>query len=170
MQPEQAVFVLQLTLPSLKNESRVTQSVMDAIPVDKGDFRPDDVAKSAFDLAWHIAASENMFLSGIIGGEFTYNFVRPDSVRNSHDVAAWYADQSAKNIQRLSELTGEQLAKVMDFRGMFKLPAVTFLQFALSHGIHHRGQLSMYLRPMGAKVPAIYGESYDTAQAKKAAV
>jgi len=31
----------------------------------------------------------------------------------------------------------------------------------LNHSIHHRGQLSMYLRPMGAKVPSIYGESYD---------
>jgi uncharacterized damage-inducible protein DinB len=39
----------------------------------------------------------------------------------------------------------------------------------LNHTIHHRGQLSTYLRPMGSKVPAIYGESYDSAQAKKAA-
>jgi len=52
---------------------------------------------------------------------------------------------------------------------MLQLPAVMFLQFGLSHTIHHRGQLSTYLRPMGAKIPAIYGESYDSAQAKKAA-
>ena len=32
---------------------------------------------------------------------------------------------------------------------------------------HYRGQLSMYLRPMGAKVPSMYGESYDSAQARK---
>jgi uncharacterized damage-inducible protein DinB len=38
----------------------------------------------------------------------------------------------------------------------------------LNHSIHHRGQLSMYLRPMGAKVPSIYGESYDSAQARQA--
>ena len=35
------------------------------------------------------------------------------------------------------------------------------VQLALNHSIHHRGQLSMLLRPMGAKVPSIYGESYD---------
>jgi uncharacterized damage-inducible protein DinB len=58
---------------------------------------------------------------------------------------------------------------MVDFRGLFQRPAVSFLQLALSHSIHHRGQLSTYLRPMGSKVPAIYGESYDTAQAKKAA-
>jgi uncharacterized damage-inducible protein DinB len=49
------------------------------------------------------------------------------------------------------------------------MPAVMYLNFLLHHSIHHRGQLSMYLRPMGAKVPAIYGESYDSAEARKAA-
>jgi uncharacterized damage-inducible protein DinB len=44
-----------------------------------------------------------------------------------------------------------------------------YLHTANIHSIHHRGQLSMYLRPMGAKVPAIYGESYDSAQARLAA-
>jgi uncharacterized damage-inducible protein DinB len=45
--------------------------------------------------------------------------------------------------------------------GMFNLPAVMYLQFMLNHSIHHRGQLSSYLRPMGAKVPSIYGGSFD---------
>jgi uncharacterized damage-inducible protein DinB len=38
----------------------------------------------------------------------------------------------------------------------------------MHHTIHHRGQLSTYLRAMGSKVPAIYGESHDSAEAKKA--
>jgi uncharacterized damage-inducible protein DinB len=49
------------------------------------------------------------------------------------------------------------------------LPAVMYLGFILHHSVHHRGQLSMYLRPMGARVPAMYGESYDSAEARKAA-
>jgi len=48
------------------------------------------------------------------------------------------------------------------------LPAVGFIQLALNHTIHHRGQLSVYLRPMGGKVPSIYGESYDATQARLA--
>jgi uncharacterized damage-inducible protein DinB len=44
-----------------------------------------------------------------------------------------------------------------------------YLNFVLHHSIHHRGQLSVYLRPAGGKVPAIYGESYDSAEARKAA-
>jgi uncharacterized damage-inducible protein DinB len=46
---------------------------------------------------------------------------------------------------------------------------VAYFEFSLRHSIHHRGQLSAYLRAMGGKVPAIYGESYDSAEAKKAA-
>ena len=42
-----------------------------------------------------------------------------------------------------------------------KMPAVNYLLFALVHMVHHRGQLSAYLRPMGGKVPSIYGGSYD---------
>ena len=69
----------------------------------------------------------------------------------------------------LAALPAEALVKVIDFRGVFKLPAVNFLEFGMRHSIHHRGQLSMYLRPMGAKVPSIYGESYDSARAKAGA-
>ena len=66
--------------------------------------------------------------------------------------------------------TALPLAETIDFRGMMQLPAVMFMDMMMHHSVHHRGQLSMYLRPMGAKVPSIYGESYDAAQARKAAV
>jgi uncharacterized damage-inducible protein DinB len=61
------------------------------------------------------------------------------------------------------------LVKTVDFRGRMQLPAVMCLSMMLHHSVHHRGQLSAYLRPMGGKVPAIYGESYDSAQARIAA-
>jgi len=51
---------------------------------------------------------------------------------------------------------------------MMQLPAVSFVTFNINHVLHHRGQLSVYLRPMGGKVPAIYGESYDSKMAKAA--
>jgi uncharacterized damage-inducible protein DinB len=65
-------------------------------------------------------------------------------------------------------LSGEQAAKIVDFRGMMQLPAVAFITFNMHHIVHHRGQLSVYLRPMGGKVPPIYGESYDSKTAKAA--
>jgi uncharacterized damage-inducible protein DinB len=171
LQPEHAMFLLQMTLPGLKNEHRTTKSVIAAIPLEKGDYRPDPCSKTALELAWHIAAAEHRFLAGVaVGGfDFTPNN-RPDSVRNSTDLANWYAESFAKDFERLTTLSGERLVKMIDFRGLFQLPAVAYLEVGLRHSIHHRGQLSTYLRPMGGKVPAIYGESYDSAEAKKAQV
>jgi len=170
LQPDQATFLLQMTLPSLKNEHRVTRKIVEAIPAEQSGYRPDAVSKSALDLAWHIASTENFFLDGVAAGEFNYKGgSRPDSIRNPADVAAWYAEAFQTNFDRLTQLSGDQLVKIVDFRGMFQYPAVMYLQFAINHSIHHRGQLSVYLRPMGAKVPSIYGESYDDAQDRKAA-
>jgi len=171
LQPEQATLILNMmALPALKNEQATTRRVIEAIPLNNGDWRPEPVAKSALELAWHIVAAEHRFLSGIAAGalDFTPNH-RPEHVKNSADIAKLYGEWFEKDFAAVSKLSGEQLAKPIDFRGMFLLPAVMYYGFSNSHSIHHRGQLSTYLRPMGGKVPAIYGESYDSAEAKKAA-
>jgi uncharacterized damage-inducible protein DinB len=170
MQPDQAEFLLRgVYLPGLKNEQRITKSVIQAIPLDQGGYRPDAVSKSALELAWHIAATEMRFMEAVAAGEFDLSpRPRPDSIKNSKDLAAWYTENFEPHVEKLAKLSCEQLLKIVDFRGMFQLPAVTYLGFLLHHSIHHRGQLSTYLRPMGGKVPAIYGESYDSAEARKA--
>ncbi|HEY4051938.1 MAG TPA: DinB family protein [Acidobacteriaceae bacterium] len=61
----------------------------------------------------------------------------------------------------LDALSGEDLTAPVDFIGLRNDPAVAYLKIAIRHTVHHRGQLSAYLRPMGAKVPAIYIESAD---------
>jgi uncharacterized damage-inducible protein DinB len=170
IQPEQATFLLEVLLTAMKNEHGTTRRVIEAIPADQAEYRPDPNAKSAMELAWHIAVVENRFLDAVASGEFNFaSTPRPDEIVTPADVAGWYADNFAENCRRLGEMSGEQLAKVIDFRGMLKMSAVMFLRLGMSHSVHHRGQLSVYLRPMGGKVPAIYGESYDSAQAKKAA-
>ena len=167
--PDQAKFVLSMALPTLKNEHQTTRRVIEAIPLDKGDYRPDAVSKTALELAWHIAASEQRFFGGIPVGAFDFSPIpRPESITNSAGIAASFEESFAANLRKLEGLSGEQLARSMDFRGMFQLPAVGFIQLALNHTIHHRGQLSVYLRPMGGKVPSIYGESYDATQARLA--
>ena len=158
-----------MALPTLKTEHQTTKRVIEAIPLDKGDYRPDAISKTALELAWHIAASEKRFFGGIPGGVFDFSPIpRPESVANSAAIAAWFDETFAANLRKLEAASGEQLAKMMDFRGMFQSPAVSFIQLAMNHTIHHRGQLSMYLRPMGARVPSIYGESYDSTQARQA--
>jgi uncharacterized damage-inducible protein DinB len=171
IQPEQASFLLNsMFLPGLKNEYRITKNVIEAIPLDKGDYRPDGVSKTALELAWHIVATEMRFLDAVPAGEFDLSpRPRPDSVNTSREVSSWYTENFEQRYEKLTKVSNDQLTKIVDFRGVFQLPAVMYLDFVRHHSIHHRGQLSMYLRPMGAKVPSIYGESYDAAQARKAA-
>ena len=167
--PEQAKLLLGIALPTLKTEHATTKKVIEAIPLDKGDYRPDAISKTALELAWHIVAAEKRFLRGICTGAFDFSPIpRPDSVRDSAAIATWSDATFVENLPAIEQLSGEQLARMVDFRGVLQLPAVRFIQVCLNHTIHHRGQLSMYLRPMGSKVPSIYGESYDAAQARLA--
>jgi uncharacterized damage-inducible protein DinB len=170
IRPEQATFLLNVTLPALKNEHQTTKRVIEAVPLEKGDYRPDPKSMSALELAWHIVSAEIMFLNATVTGEFDFSGdTRPESVRNSREVARWYAENFDRALERVRSLSPEQLAKIVDFGGFMQLPAVMYLELGLNHSIHHRGQLSVYLRPMGAKVPSIYGESYDDRQARQAA-
>jgi uncharacterized damage-inducible protein DinB len=167
-QSDQALFLRDFLLGSLRREHTITRGVIDAIPIDKGAHRPDAIVKSADDLAWHIVGAEHRFMEAVVNGAFDFsNSGRPEELRTSADISRWYADTFARDASRVAALPAEALTRVVDFRGIFQVPAVTYLQTAQVHSIHHRGQLSMYLRPMGAKVPAIYGESFDSAQAKK---
>jgi uncharacterized damage-inducible protein DinB len=169
--PDQAGFLLQtVCLPALQSEHVITKSVIEAIPLDKSGFHPDGISRSALDLAWHITATEMRFMDAVLAGEFDLRpQPRPDAIRNSRDLSAWYADNFKERIEKLAKMPDEQLLKIVDFRGMFQMPAVMYLNILMHHSVHHRGQLSMYLRPMGAKVPSIYGESHDSAEARKAA-
>src|ERR1700726_948958 len=170
LQPEQAMLALHMALPAIQREHQTTRSVIEAIPLNNGDYRPEPVAKSALELAWHIVAAEHRFYSGVAAGEFDFTpRHRPEEVKNSADIGKYYGESFAKDLEELKKASGEKLAKMIDFRAMFQLPAVAFLDLGLRHSIHHRGQLSVYLRPAGGKVPAIYGESYDSAEAKKMA-
>jgi uncharacterized damage-inducible protein DinB len=170
MTAENAMFLLQgVYLPVLKNESQVTKKVIEAVPADRADHRPDPVSKTAMELVRHIAAADIRFLDTVITGRFETGAILPAELKTPAEVGAWYEKAYEEKLGALSKLTGEQLTKMVDFRGMFQRPAVMFLMLGLNHTIHHRGQLSSYLRCMGAKVPSIYGESYDAEQARKAA-
>src|SRR5262245_53790392 len=168
---DQAYALVQnVLLGIIKNESRSTKSVLAAVPNANLDYRPDPCAKSADELLRHIAIADNFFLAAVITGVFNPKSVSiPEELHSPAEIADWYERVYAKNFAAVSALSGEALIKSVDFRGIFERPAYFFLQLGLVHTIHHRGQLSTYLRPMGSKVPAIYGESYDSAAAKKAA-
>ena len=166
---EQALAVVrELLVPAYVNEHPLTKGVIASIPEGKADYKPDAISRSALDLAWHIVAAECRFLNAISAGAFDFSGgTKPDSIRKPGEVVTWYSSAFQTAIERVRTLSGEQLLKPIDFRGIFSFPAYAFLQSGISHTIHHRGQLSTYLRPMGGRVPAIYGESYDTRQARE---
>ena len=161
--PDVAKGALHMALNNIQKEHRTTRSVIEAIPPGGGDYKPEPAARTALEIAWHIVASEHRFYSSVVKGSFdvTPN-PKPDSLKTGADIAKYYDESLLKVHTTLSDLSGEHLAKEMDFRGMFQMPTVAFLDFGLRHSIHHRGQLSVYLRPAGGRVPAIYGESYDS--------
>ncbi len=161
MQPDQAYAALQFLLPTIEREHATTAKVLAAVPADRVDYRPDPKSMSGGDLAWHIASAEQYFMTGVIDGEFPTTMDRPESVDTPQAIVAWYKEQFAANLARLKQLTGDELVRIVSFHGKFPLPAIGFVQLMMNHSIHHRGQLSAYLRPMGAKVPSIYGASAD---------
>lgn len=171
MQAEQAEFLLKsVFLPSLEREHGTTKNVLATVPAEKGDYKPDPNSMSAFELAWHIASAEMAFLTTVVEGEFpTTRNPRPESIKTVPDVVQWYEENFHSKYDAVTKVPGEHLTKIVNFRGVMQMPAVMFLNFLLVHSIHHRGQMTVYLRPMGAKVPNIYGESYDGRQAREAA-
>lgn len=161
MRPDQAQFLLQYLLPQLQSEQRITKKILFSVPHNQGDYKPHAPCMSALELACHIAATEIWFLDAVIHGRFGDMASMPEEVRTGHDAGQWYEENFARRIPRLEALSGEELTKPVDFIGLRKDPAVAYLNIAIRHSVHHRGQLSAYLRPMGAKVPAIYVESGD---------
>jgi uncharacterized damage-inducible protein DinB len=162
MTPEQATFLLnEIYLPQLRNEQKLTRRVIESVPADQCAYKPDPKAKSAFELASHIAGSEMLFLHLAATGQFDRSTAAvPESVKTPEALCAWYDENYAKAVDKLTACSAEDLAKPATF-AIFTMPAVAFAGFMLSHSIHHRGQLSTYLRPMGSKIPRIYGGSAD---------
>jgi hypothetical protein len=104
MTPDQAVFLLQnVYMGPLKNESRTTKKILEAVPAAKADYRPDPISKSAIELVRHIAASDNRFVEAVINSVFdTSPAMIPDNVKAPAEIAAWYEQRFAKNYEALT--------------------------------------------------------------------
>jgi uncharacterized damage-inducible protein DinB len=128
-----------MTLDGILREAEITKKVIAAVPDAASSYRPDPNARTAKELAWHIA----------------------NKPQTSAEVVAWYDANMKRGAARVAAMTPEQLMTPINFFNVFNLPAVLYLGFLTNHSIHHRGELATYLRPMGSKVPSIYGGSYD---------
>jgi uncharacterized damage-inducible protein DinB len=149
-----------MTLDGILREAEITKKVIAAVPDAASSYKPDPNARTAKELAWHLANSDIQFLDGI--ADLNFKTETPEhKPQTSAEVVEWYDANLKRGVARVVAMTPEQLMTPVNFFGVFNLPAVLYLGFLTSHSIHHRGELATYLRPMGSKVPSIYGGSYD---------
>jgi uncharacterized damage-inducible protein DinB len=149
-----------MMLDGLSREVEITKKVLAAVPDAKSDYRPDPHARTARELAWHIVNTDVQFLDGIADMKFSMETPEHKPTTTA-EIVDWYDKNIKRASAKVQAMTPEQLVTPVDFLGAFNFPAVFYLAFLNNHSIHHRGELVTYLRPMGSKVPSIYGGSYD---------
>jgi len=164
MNPNQAKTVADFLIADLENEMQTTLRVLGAVPNAHFDYRPDAKSKTALGLVRHITLEDEWLLNCIADGAFTPPPDDSDAcgIMNPADAVARYQEKVPAALNRVRALPAEKLTDVIDLFGLMQMPGINFLSMAAKHSVHHRGQLSTYLRPMGGNVPGIYGPSADT--------
>ena len=139
------------------DESKTTSKVLERIP-DGSDYRPDPKSRTAQEIAWQIVCEEKMLIDALESG--TAEWAPPPMPATMKEVSGIYDRQSADIEQRLKALPTSRWDGTLEFFGSQR-PAPPMAWSFLFDIVHHRGQITTYLRPMGSKVPQIYGPSGD---------
>jgi uncharacterized damage-inducible protein DinB len=154
---------LEFCIARRKAERPTFLKVLKAVPGGKLDYRPHFKSRAAGDLAWLLASSETALAELLDKGAVTWKETpAPDRVE---DIVAAFEKSSAAVDERLAKLDAAGWEKKVRFlmEGMppWEDSVEQFVWGFFFDSIHHRGQLTTYLRPMGGKVPSIYGPSAD---------
>ena len=139
------------------NEAKTTAKVLGRIP-EGSDYRPDPRSRTAQEIAWQIVNEEKMIIEAVETGNVAW--APPPMPKSMKDVASAYEKQSADIVKRFEALPEEKWNGDLEFFGHPRSASGMAWSF-LFDIVHHRGQISTYLRPMGSKVPQIYGPSGD---------
>ena len=152
----------------LEHEAAVTRKCLERVPTDKFGWKPHPKSMSLGQLASHITeiagwAADTLEKDGL---NFNMSEYKPYAAKDSAALLKQFDEQIGKAKTALGKASDDRLmAKwklTMDGNEMINMPRVAVMRsFVLSHMIHHRGQLSVYLRENNIPVPAIYGPSAD---------
>jgi uncharacterized damage-inducible protein DinB len=153
----------ELFLSFWEKEAPATRKVISRIPQERSDYKPDPKSRNAREIAWLIVREEIALGEGLAKGVLEWNEVpAPATVKEILDTYDKHHDDLTRKMRALPAAKWE--APVPFVFGGQEVMKETGYQNAwgfLLDMVHHRGQLSTYLRPMGSTVPQIYGPSAD---------
>jgi len=152
-------------LMTWEQEHATTAKVIAAIPEGKLDFKPHEKSRSARELAWHFVNAERFFVESCLAGKIEPGPETP-APKSLKEIQVTYDRQYRELVGKLKGADERQLGRLIQIpvgpKQVGEMPAMGILWMGVvMHCCHHRGQLSVYLRMMGAKVPSIYGPSAD---------
>jgi len=144
-------------------EFQTTLKILKAYPKEKSDLKPTERSQSAKDLAWAFVLGQNV-VEQAIKGELNFEAL-PKAPATLDEIIGIYQRSHENVVAKLRALTDLDLEKTMKFfigpKQMGDVRKGDIFWLFLMDNVHHRGQLSVYLRMSGAKVPSIYGPSGD---------
>lgn len=156
---------LEFLIARRKTEIPTFVRVLKALPDGRLDYRPDPKSRTAADLAWLLAYEEETLAQMLDTG--TIDWKDRPAPKSSAEIAAAYEKNAAAVDARLAKLDASKWDRpakfLVDGASVWESPTGEMLWGFLFDAIHHRGQLCTYLRPMGGKVPSVYGPSADDA-------
>ena len=147
-----------------KAERPAFVNVIRALPSDKLDYKPHERNSSAGDIAWFLVLELRTLVNLLTQGE--HRWTQPPNPGSTEALAAEYeatADDMEKAMASADDGKWERDGSLyFGEKLMKKSPVGEILWDFLFDAIHHRGQLTAYLRPMGGKVPSVYGPTADS--------
>ncbi|MBL8182773.1 MAG: DinB family protein [Blastocatellia bacterium] len=158
-------------LGELENEAKTTRAVLERVPADKFDWQPHEKSMKMGRLAVHVAEmfgwTKETLKSDVL--DFSTMDMTPFEPRTTDELLAFFDEQIANAKAILAETSDETFMTDWTMRNgeqvYFTMPKVAVMRsFVMNHIIHHRGQLSVYLRLNDIPVPSIYGPSADEGQ------
>lgn len=145
-----------------KAEAPVFVRVLKALPKDKLSYKPHERSPSAEQLVWTLAGEMRASVEAATEFKTEWKDVTPPPLEEMIRIFEQSSADLADRVSKMDDAAWERQAQFY-YQGKlaFEQPAGKFLWFILFDAVHHRGQLAAYLRPMGGKVPSIYGPSAD---------
>lgn len=138
-------------------EGKTTLKVLQRIP-EGSQYRPDPKARRAQEIAWAVCCEEECIIDALETGKMSWNPAPMPATMA--EIAKHYARRNAAFAKRWKALSAKRWKGKINLFG--KSRSASELAWSFFHDIiHHRGQISTYLRPMGSTVPQIYGPSGD---------